>query len=83
MLAYCTFSDPSLVFTHLQYVVLGMTETTTPEIVVDWRIVAVVNLVGIGAVVVAAYHAGQTGNWMPLMGTSMLLAFVAIFLTSQ
>ncbi|MFC7133618.1 MULTISPECIES: hypothetical protein [Salinibaculum] len=60
-----------------------MSETWSPDIVVDRRIVAVVNLAGIGAAVAAAYHASQTGEWMPLMAVSMLLALVVLFITSE
>lgn len=60
-----------------------MAETATPEIVVEPRIEVVVNLVGIGAGLAAAYYAGQTGNWVPLMGVSMLLTLGVIFVTSE
>lgn len=60
-----------------------MSKTRTPEIVVDWRIEAVVNLIGIGAGAVAAYHAGQTGNWMPLAFVAACLTLVVVFVNSE
>jgi hypothetical protein len=59
-----------------------MPDTWTPAVVVDSRIEVVLNLVGVGAGVAAAYHAGQTGNWVPLMAISMLLVLVIIFVNS-
>ena len=60
-----------------------MSETWNPEIVVGQRVEMLVHLVGIAAVAGAAYHTGQTGNWMPLLGLSMLLALVVLFVTSE
>ena len=60
-----------------------MADAQTPELVVDQRLELAVNLVGIAAVAVATYHTGRTGEWLPLMGVSMALALVVLFVDSE
>jgi hypothetical protein len=60
-----------------------MSETWTPELVVDWRIEAILNLLGIIAVAAAAFHVGQTGDWLSLMGSAMLLAMIILFVNPE
>lgn len=60
-----------------------MEETTSPAIVVDARLEAGSLLLGTVAAVAAAYYAGRTGNWVPLMAISIGLAVLVLFVTSE
>jgi len=40
-------------------------------------------LLGIALVTAAAYYAGQTGDWEPLIVTSIALSLLVVFVTSD
>ena len=60
-----------------------MTENSAPKFVVNERIEIGVSLMGILAVMAAAYYTGRTGAWEPLMAIAMGLALVLLFVTSE
>ena len=60
-----------------------MTSRSIPKIVVDEKVELAVSLVGIVAVCVATYHAGNTGHWEPLSATSFGLGLIVLFVTSE
>jgi hypothetical protein len=60
-----------------------MNENAVPAFVVDRRIEVGVLLVGVVASIATAYHTGQTGNWEPLLASSLGLSLVVLFVTSE
>ncbi|MGB9964223.1 hypothetical protein [Halobacterium hubeiense] len=60
-----------------------MSEGSVPKLVVDGRVVVAVTVAGILAVCAAAYHAGETGSWMPLSAASIALGLVVLFVTAE
>jgi hypothetical protein len=60
-----------------------MSGGSVPKLVVDEKVEIAVSLVGILAVCAATYHVGKTGNWRPLSATSIALALVVLFVTSE
>ncbi|RQG95199.1 hypothetical protein [Natrarchaeobius chitinivorans] len=60
-----------------------MGETSSPEFVVDEKIEVAMLLAGVFAVVTAAYYTGRTGNGGPLMGMSVGLLLIVLFVTSE
>ncbi|MFC4407535.1 hypothetical protein [Haloarchaeobius iranensis] len=60
-----------------------MSDGSVPKLAVDQNVEIAVSLVGILAVCAATYNAAQTGNWEPLSATSIGLALVVLFVTSE
>jgi len=59
-----------------------MTAKAVPTIAVGERTEAALSLLGVVAGVVAAYYAGMTGEWVPLLAASSVLVSVVLFVTS-
>ncbi|AGB32896.1 hypothetical protein C488_09604 [Natrinema pellirubrum DSM 15624] len=60
-----------------------MTENSVPNLAIDERLELCVSLLGVGAVIAAAYYTGRTGTWEPLMAVSLGLALVVLFVTAE
>jgi len=60
-----------------------MDATQSPEVVVDRRTHAGVLLFGISAGIGAAFYAGTTGNWVPLMAVAMAPSVLVLVVDAE
>jgi hypothetical protein len=60
-----------------------MSGGAVPKLVVDETVEVAASLVGMLAVCAATYHVAETENWEPLSATSVGLALVVLFVTSD